>query len=285
MLANIWNTVLFYPILNTMMVLYHFLGDNLGLAILAIAVITRLAMIPLVRRQTEMTRKMGSLKPELEKLNKQYANNKEKLSQEQMKLYKKVGYNPLGCIGTFVPQLIILSVLIGVIRAITSDNLTGLYPFVKDYIGYFDGYAVNHMFLIWDLTKSYQLGEIMEYLKTFPNIFKMDSPLPNIILAILVGITQYLTTIFTQKMQNPTPVAKKNNDEKPTTEELQAKMQNSMMMLFPVMTAFITLSTPAALGVYWVIQSLMLVVQYMLLDFDKTKKGVQNIWDIILKKK
>lgn len=285
MLANIWNTVLFYPILNTMMVLYHFLGDNLGLAILAIAVITRLAMIPLVRRQTEMTRKMGSLKPELEKLNKQYANNKEKLSQEQMKLYKKVGYNPLGCIGTFVPQLIILSVLIGVIRAITSDNLTGLYPFVKDYIGYFDGYAVNHMFLIWDLTKSYQLGEIMEYLKTFPNIFKMDSPLPNIILAILVGITQYLTTIFTQKMQNPTPVAKKNKDEKPTTEELQAKMQNSMMMLFPVMTAFITLSTPAALGVYWVIQSLMLVVQYMLLDFDKTKKGVQNIWDIILKKK
>lgn len=285
MLANIWNTVLFYPILNTMMVLYHFLGDNLGLAILAIAVITRLAMIPLVRRQTEMTRKMGSLKPELEKLNKQYANNKEKLSQEQMKLYKKVGYNPLGCIGTFVPQLIILSVLIGVIRAITSDNLTGLYPFVKDYIGYFDGYAVNHMFLIWDLTKSYQLGEIMEYLKTFPNIFKMDSPLPNIILAILVGITQYLTTIFTQNMQNPTPVAKKNKDEKPTTEELQAKMQNSMMMLFPVMTAFITLSTPAALGVYWVIQSLMLVVQYMLLDFDKTKKGVQNIWDIILKKK
>ena len=284
MLGDIWNTVLFYPILNLMIVLYHFLGDNLGLAILAVAVITRLALIPLVKRQTEMTRKMGSLKPELDKIQKKYANNKEKISQEQMKLYKKVGYNPLGCIGTFVPQLIILSVLIGVIRAITVDNLTGLYSFVKDYIGFFDGYGVNHIFSIfgvelWDLTKSYT-GIANG------NWFAKEA-LPYLGLAILVGLTQYLTTIFTQKMQNPVPEKKVDEKKKGEVDpaQMQDQMTKSMMLLFPVMTFFFTVSYPAALGFYWVIQSLMLVVQYMLLDFDKTKKGVQNLWDVILRKK
>lgn len=226
-----------------------------------------------------MTRKMGTLKPELEKLQKKYANNAQKLSEEQMKLYKKVGYNPLGCVGTFLPQLIILSALIGVIRAVTNDNLTGLYPFIQEYIGYTDGYSVNHMFLFWDLTKNYS---------DLSNEFGRLSveALPYIGLSIFVGITQYITTIFTQKMQNPNP-QKKNKSKKKgeiSPEDMQAQMQKSMMLMFPIMTAFITISTPAALGLYWVIQSLMLVIQYMLLDFDKAKKGVQNIWDIILRK-
>ncbi|KKP64515.1 MAG: Membrane protein insertase YidC 2, partial [candidate division WS6 bacterium GW2011_GWE1_34_7] len=91
--TTIWNTIFFYPLLNVMTLFYHFLGDNLGWAILGVAVVARIFMIPLVKRQTEMTKKMANLKPELEKLNKKYANNKEKLTQEQMKLYKKVGYN------------------------------------------------------------------------------------------------------------------------------------------------------------------------------------------------
>jgi len=77
MLSTIWNTLLFNPILNIVIVLYHYLGDNLGLAILAIAVIVRILLTPLLKKQTEMTKKMANLKPELDKLQKQYANNKE----------------------------------------------------------------------------------------------------------------------------------------------------------------------------------------------------------------
>ena len=280
MFTTIWNTVFFHPILNVMILLYHFLGDNLGWAILGIAVIARIFMIPLVKRQTEMTKKMANLKPELEKLNKKYANNKEKLTQEQMKLYKKVGYNPLGCIGTFVPQLLILSVLIGVIRHVTDSDLEGLYTWVRDITGISNGISIESNFLFWDLTKSYN--------SVSAEFGKLSiQALPYIGLSLLVGVVQFVTTKFTQKMQNPTPLAKKGkkDSKEPAVEDMQANMQKSMIYLFPVMTMFFTISMPAALGWYWMIQSILLVVQYFTLDFNKTKKGVQNMWDIISKKK
>lgn len=280
MLATIWNTVLFNPVLNTVILLYHYLGDNLGLAILAIAVITRLLLTPLVKKQTAMTKKMANLKPELEKLQKKYANNKEKLSQEQMKLYQRVGYNPLGCIGTFVPQLIVLSALIGVIRAVTNSDLDGLYTWVRDLVGISNGYVINPEFLFWDLTKSYN-GMSSEFGR-----LSMEA-LPYIGLAILVGIVQYLTTLFTQKMQSPTTTKSDKSKKKgstPSPEDMQAQMQKSMMFMFPLMTVFFTISMPAALGWYWMVQSFMLVVQYFTLDFDKNKKGIQNLFEVLFKK-
>lgn len=278
MLTTIWNTIFFHPILNVMILLYHFLGDNLGWAILGIAVIARILMIPLVKRQTEMTKKMSSLRPELEKLNKKYANNKEKLTQEQMKLYKKVGYNPLGCIGTFLPQLLILSVLIGVIRHVTDSDLQGLYDVVRNITGISNGVSIETNFLFWDLTKSYSS------LSTEFGRFSSEA-LPYIALSIAVGVVQYITTKFTQKMQNPSPTSKKKEGKEQAVEDMQASMQKSMIFLFPIMTVFFTISMPAALGWYWMIQSILLVVQYFSLDFDKTKRGVQNLWDVLFKKK
>ena len=89
MFTTIWNAVLYYPILNLMVALYHLFGDNLGLAIVAIAIIFRIILIPFTKSQTDMSKKMASMKPQLDILQKKYANNKEKLAQEQMKLYKK----------------------------------------------------------------------------------------------------------------------------------------------------------------------------------------------------
>ncbi len=281
MLATIWNTIFFNPLLNLMILLYDFLGNNLGLAILGIAVIGRLVMIPLVKKQTAMTKKMASLKPELDKIQKKYADNKEKLSQEQVKLYKKTGYNPLGCIGTFIPQLIILSALIGVIRAVTNSDLEGLYPWVVELTEIGENTAINTKFLFWELTTNYK-----EVSAEFGK-FSLKA-LPYIGLSVLVGITQYFTTIFTQKMQQvgapKKKEVKKKNPEEPL-EDIQEKMQKSTMLLLPVMTAFFTISMPAALGWYWMLQSLLLVIQYLSLDFDKTKKGIQNLLDILNKKK
>ena len=90
MFALIWNNVLYYPVLNLLLVLYNILFDNLGLAIIAIAIIFRLLLIPLIKKQTEMTKKMASLKPQLDELQKKYKNNPEKLSQETYLTYTKI---------------------------------------------------------------------------------------------------------------------------------------------------------------------------------------------------
>ncbi|MCD4811041.1 YidC/Oxa1 family membrane protein insertase [bacterium] len=282
MLATIWNTILTYPVLNLMAVLYHLLWDNLGLAIIVIASISRLALIPLTKNQTEMTRKMASLKPELDKLQKKYANNSKKLSEEQMKLYKKEGYNPLGCVGSLVPQLIILSVLIGVIRAVTSGEVEGLYDFVLTWVSNGSGeFGINPAFLGLDLTLSY--NELSaEFGRFAPNV------LPYLGLALVVGLVQFVATKFTTMIQNPDKVQKKKGSlvkgGEPNVAGMQESMQSSMLLMFPIMTIFITVSAPAALGLYWIVQSFMLIVQYFIIDFDKSKKGVQNVFTMFREK-
>lgn len=297
---------------------YHLFGDNLGLAIIAIAIILRLILIPFTRSQTNMTKKMSSLRPQLEELQKKYANNKEKLSQEQVKLYKKVGYNPLGCLVSFIPQLIILSVLIAVLRAVTNNTFEGLYPFVKDWVFGSGDVFINTRFLIWDLARQFkgnvdgeQLSKISEFMKYSPwqiidlsrdgtisreimgiisrygisNQYGLTSSysIYYMILVVLVGVSQFFTSKFTQAIQNPNgtpaPAPKKNNPgEAPSMEGMQNQMSKSMNLLLPAMTMFFAISYPAALSVYWIVQSVMLIAQYFILDFDKTKKGVQNLF-------
>lgn len=264
-----------------MLVFYHLCGDNLGVAIILIAVIVRLILIPLMKRQTEMTRKMAGLKPQLDELQKQYQNNPQKLSEEQMKLYKKVGYNPLGCLVTFIPQLVILSVLIVVIRNVTNNNLSGIYPFIKNWFVTAD-FTVNTKFLWWDLTKTYS-GVSAEFGK-----FSMEAIL-YLVLSVLVGVSQWAATVFTQKIQNPLQPSKeskkkKSKNEPLSPEAMQTQMTKTMNLILPFSTVFIAVSATSALSLYWIVQSLMLVVQYWILDWDKTKKGVQNLFTMVFNK-
>jgi YidC/Oxa1 family membrane protein insertase len=319
MFTTICNADLYYPVLNLMVALYHLFGNNLGLAIVAIAIIFRIILIPFTKSQTDMSKKMASMKPQLDILQKKYANNKEKLAQEQMKLYKKVGYNPLGCIVSLVPQLIILSVLIGVLRAVTNNTLEGLYPFIKEWALGAGDVFISTKFIVWDLARQFkgelpqdQLEKISSFIKLSPwqlietyrngGIPKETMPLfykfgiynqygltslysiYYMILAAIVGISQYFTSVFTQKLQDPNKEKEEPKKKKGDTldpDDMQKKMMGSMNFMLPLMTVFISISAPAALSLYWIVQSIMLIAQYFLLDFDKTKKGVQNMFTLL----
>lgn len=219
-----------------------------------------------------MTKKMSSLKPQLDELKKKYKNNPEKLSQEQIKLYKKVGYNPLGCFVSFLPQLLILSVLIQVIRNVTGGELDGIYPFVSNWLNDGATLAINTNFLVWDLTSSY--NELSDEFGRFSM-----TALPYLGLGVLVGISQYFMSKFTQVMQGNAPAKDqkgKKKGEGVSPEDMQQKMSKSFTLILPFTTVFIAISAPAALSLYWAVQSFMLVFQYMIMDWDKTKKGFQN---------
>jgi YidC/Oxa1 family membrane protein insertase len=269
-LAEIFNTILFYPFLNLLLAIYHIFGNNFGWAIIIVAVVTRLAMMPLMKTQIDMTKKMASLQPELAKLQKQYANNQEKLSEEQMKLYKKVGYNPLGCIGTLIPQLVILSALYGVIRAVSNSNFDGIYPFIQTWVFGSAKPAIDTTFLWWDLRIGYNAvaGETSRF---------SAKALPYLILALFVGLSQYLATDFSQRLQKhgiSTPKRKKN--EPMSQQEMQEKTNTYMMAIFPVMTIFLAFSYSSALSIYWMVQSFALVIQYLLMDVEKSKSFLKE---------
>ncbi len=281
MFSWIWTNVLYNPILNISLSLYHLLGDNLGIAIIVIAILFRLILLPLVKNQTEMTRKMAALKPQLDALQKKYGNNKEKLAQEQMKLYKNAKYNPLGCLGSFIPQILIILVLFQVIKNIAASNLHGIYPFVNDWISGGQEITINTKFLGLELTNIFMQLE---------NKFSAEG-IPYLIIALLVGVAQYFTTKFTRLIQNPEikkeekKPKKKKKDEELSPEELQENMNKSTAFLLPAMTVYFAIKMPAFLSIYWIAQSFALIIQFLVLDWNKTKEGAQNLLSIFKKKK
>jgi len=72
------------------------LVGNWGLAIILLTIVVKLALFPLMARSYKSMAKMRMVAPQLKRLQERYADDKQKLSQEMMGLYKKEGANPLG---------------------------------------------------------------------------------------------------------------------------------------------------------------------------------------------
>ena len=94
---NWWEWLVQQPVINVLIVIADALGDSFGLAIIALTVIVNLAMLPLTLSQIRSTRAMQALQPKLSELQKKYGKDRQKLAQEQMRLYKESGIKPAGC--------------------------------------------------------------------------------------------------------------------------------------------------------------------------------------------
>src|SRR4030043_2372276 len=128
-MAELWNTIILEPVLNSLIALTTVLWGNFGLAVIVLTVAVRLILFPLTVRQTQSTKAMQLLQPRIQELQKKYAKNQQKLQQEMMKLYKEAGINPLGCLW---PMLIQLPIWIALYQSImqalatTPENLLDL---------------------------------------------------------------------------------------------------------------------------------------------------------------
>ncbi|MCB2108964.1 MAG: membrane protein insertase YidC [Rhodobacteraceae bacterium] len=93
-----WFFFLTKPFFYALIWLHGLLG-NYGLAILAFTVFLRLLAFPLANKQFTAMSKMKKLQPEMQKLQQKYAEDRQRLSQEMMALYKRENANPLaGCL-------------------------------------------------------------------------------------------------------------------------------------------------------------------------------------------
>ena len=93
-----WFYFLTKPIFYGLDLIYGVVG-NFGIAIMILTVCIKLLFFPLQTRAVHNLNKMKQLQPEMKKLQAQYADDKVKLNQETMALYKRVGANPVaGCL-------------------------------------------------------------------------------------------------------------------------------------------------------------------------------------------
>ncbi|MCL5090955.1 MAG: YidC/Oxa1 family membrane protein insertase [Patescibacteria group bacterium] len=260
MLTQIWTVLLYQPILNALILLYQLLFSNLGLAIIALTALIRLILIPLTNPQLKSAQKMQELAPELDKLKKKYKDDKQKLMQAQMELYKTHGINPTsGCL----PQILQFVILISLYQAFNLVVRSGaevvdkinqsLYPFVQLPAGS----ALNLKFLYLNLSQP-DLIHIPNFV-AIPGLF-----------VILATVFQFLSS----KLMMPVvkEEAKEAKGTKTETDDMAVAMQKQMLYLFPLMTLVFGYTMPSGVILYWFIFSLFAFIQQVIIN-NQNKKG------------
>ena len=103
--SDIWNVIFIRPMVNSLILLYIVLGQNFGLSIISFTMIIRLLMFPLSIRQTKQMKAMSVMQPKIKQIQEKFKDDRQKISQETMALYKQQGINPIGCLGPLIIQM------------------------------------------------------------------------------------------------------------------------------------------------------------------------------------
>ncbi len=271
-IKSAWTTAIREPITNALLILYAAFGGNLGIAIITLTVLFRVLLYPFMKSQFESTRKLKEIQPQIEKIKKKYKRNPQKAQEEQLKLYRKVGYNPLGCVFSIVLPFPILIAVYQAIRAFSANDISGIYGFVTDMVSTNGDISIDTGFLFWDLSKSY-LGIAGE------NGYIALIGIPYLALALLTGASQYFSVKMNSAMRGDTGDKDKKKkdqkkDEEPNAADMMGDMGKSMQYMFPLITMFAALRLPSAVAIYWATQSwVTLGLQYAYNKLSERKKN------------
>lgn len=222
------------PLLKLLLFMYTQIGD-LGWAIIIFTTLLRLVMAPLSVPAIKSQKKMQQLKPEIDKLKKLHGEDKIKLQQAQIELYKKHNINPAsGCL----PYILQFVVLIALYQVLTTFLQT------KE----INGTMVQTMFMWFDLSK----------------------PDHTYILPILSGITQLILSLMIlpgAESHNLIPdnakskKLKEANKKEDNALEMAEQMQKQMVFMMPVVTGIAALQFPSGLAMYWVLSTVFSIIQ------------------------
>lgn len=275
--------------------LFYNLTNSYGVALILFTLVIKLIMLPFQMKSKKSMMRMSRVSGQMQELQKRYAKNQAKLQEEMQKLYEEEGVNPMsGCLWSLIPFPILIA-LYSIIRQpithfmmlskdvlqtvvqsaadagvnltniVMMDKATGT-PALKDGLyqlasygqinlvkavqemglstpeGWFD---MNYNFLGLDLTAT-----PWEYVKNFTFTWAVISV---ILIPILAGLSQFVFSKLTMKTQ-------------PQADAAGGASMKSMMYMMPLMSVYIAFIMPAALGVYWIAQSVFSLIQEAILN-------------------
>jgi len=244
-----WDLLIVNPFTNLLLLIYAFVG-NFGIAIILFTILIRLATHPIMAQQIKSSAAMQDLmkSDEWKKIQEKYKDEREKLAQEQMKLYSEKGISPFGsCLPTLIQFPILIGFYQSIVRAIAATPLQ-LLGLVR---GIFPGLA--------SISPAASLSALIPIQSKF---LWMDLGLPERVilpflpegwgipvLALIVAVTTYIQTKLT------TPPAADPNDQ-------SAQMSQSMAITMPLMLFYFSLNFASGLAVYFVTSNLIGILQY-----------------------
>jgi YidC/Oxa1 family membrane protein insertase len=227
MIGDFFNLVLIDPLIN-LFVLLTVLTGNAGIGVILLTIIIRVVTLPLTLKQMRMTRVMAAISPRMQQIQKRYSDPRRR-SEEQMKLYKEMGVNPLGCFGSMIVQFPILAALYATFRLALGQSPEAVVSLAG---------RLYHWSFLRD---AIPVGEHFLWL----NLGKADP-------ILIVPITVAASTYVYQKMSSLPP-----------TDEKQAQQTAMMNLMMPLIFGWITTTLPSGLGVYYVLSNLIgMAMQY-----------------------
>lgn len=239
---GLWQSAAVWPLakaliwlndtLQSMGIPYHW-----GFAIIVFTIFVKLVTFPLTLTQIRGMQAQKDLAPKIQELQKKYGKDREKLAQEQMKIYKEAGVNPLsGCF----PLLVQMPVLFALYAALVA---LGPYFVNADFFWIPDlGFPKYTEGMGW-ITTAFGEGDFVTLISY-------------LILPALLVVTQF---IMQKWMTAATP----------STNEGQAKMMQQVTLMMTFMFGFFTLTVPAGLTLYWVTSNLLQMGQQWLITSER----------------
>ena len=217
-----WFSFLTKPISYAINWFYGYAG-NFGLAIVAFTILMRLILFPLAHTSFKSMAKMKKLQPEMQRLKETYPDDRKKMQQELMALYKREGANPIaGCL----PLIVQIPIFFSLYKV--------LFCTIEMYHAPFYGW-------IHDLSAPDPLG-ILTLFGIIPwNVPALLSIVNIGILPIFMGFTMWL-----QQKLNPAP-----------TDPMQAKI----FKFLPFVFTFILAGFAAGLVLYWSVNNILSIAQ------------------------
>ncbi len=241
LIGVLFNLIVYNPMLNALLFLYSFI-PNYGIAIIIFTIIIALATMPFriisqnaMKKQQE---KMAALKPKLDEIKKKYKDNPQQLQQAQMKLYQEHGVaNPFnaGCLLTLLPFPIFIG-LYQVISGVMADRPEQLMALSQHIYPNF----VNAASLIPVNSNFFGL-----------NLALSPSAQGILVTIVMVGLVVGSSYVQTRMMSQPSAAL----------DPQQAQMNQSMMLMTPLIFGFFVLNTPTGLSLYWITFSVMGILQ------------------------
>lgn len=241
-MSYLFHVIFYQPILNLVVFLYNTIpGSDLGIAVIALTVIIKLALYPLTKKSLQGQKALQDLQPKIDELKKKYADKKDEMGRAMLELYKENKVNPFSSCLPLLIQLPFLWAVFKVLRSsLDAGALNALYPFVHR------PEIINTTLLgLTDLSK------------------------PNIVLAVLAGLSQFWQA---KSMMTKKPAVK---GEGSADENMAAIMNKQMLYMMPILTIIIGIKLPGGLTLYWFVMTLVQVLQQYWM-FRKKPGAVQT---------
>ncbi|WP_052847898.1 membrane protein insertase YidC [Streptomyces avicenniae] len=202
-----------------------------GLSIVSLVVVVRICLIPLFVRQIKATRGMQALQPQMKKIQERYKNDRQRQSEEMMKLYRETGTNPLASCLPILAQSPFFIALFQTLSHIANNQTVGVLTeaqVTSARQATIFGAPIASRFLD-GADKVQQLGASLGEVRTV-----------TIIMIVLMSASQF----FTQRQ-----LMTKNVDLTAKTPFMN--QQKMLMYVFPIMFAIFGINFPVGVLIYW----------------------------------